>query len=118
MEEHPLVVLLVLKLSKRDLYSLYLYLNHCCLNPSISLYVLLDKANTLTLIQAVRAHESERVSWASQLSLQTLVWTEVECKVHVVLTKIQMAHKLVETSSAKKTTRTMSLLSYCIYCAY
>ena len=37
MEEHPLIVWLVLTLSKKDLYTLYLY--HCCLNPSISLYL-------------------------------------------------------------------------------
>ena len=32
----------------------------------------MKKITLFSKIQAVRAHESERVSWASQLSLQTL----------------------------------------------
>jgi hypothetical protein len=32
----------------------------------------MKKRTFFSKIQAVRAHESERVSWASQLSLQTL----------------------------------------------
>ena len=35
--------------------------------------LLMKKRTLFSKIQAVRAHESERVSWASQLSLQTLV---------------------------------------------
>jgi hypothetical protein len=34
--------------------------------------LLMKKRTLFCKIQAVRAHESERVSWASQLSLQTL----------------------------------------------
>ena len=34
--------------------------------------LLMKKRTLFSKIQAVRAHESERVSWASQLSLQTL----------------------------------------------
>ena len=34
--------------------------------------LIMKKRTLFSKIQAVRAHESERVSWASQLSLQTL----------------------------------------------
>ena len=43
MEEHPVIIWLVLKLT-----DLYIYILHCCLIPSISLFVLLDKQIHLT----------------------------------------------------------------------
>ena len=49
MEEHPLIIWLVLKLMR---VYMYIYCIYCWLNPSISLFVLLDKANILTLTSA------------------------------------------------------------------
>ena len=40
--------------------------------------LVMKKRTLFSKIQAVRAHESEWVSWASQLSLQTLVQTSQE----------------------------------------
>ena len=39
--------------------------------------LLMKKRTLFSKIQAVRAHEYERVSWASQLSLQTLVFLRI-----------------------------------------
>ena len=71
-------------LSKRkfDLEDLHLNINQCILIlmknyiiQSLNLVLMLlvlKKRTFFSKIKAVRAHESELVSWASQLSLQTL----------------------------------------------
>ena len=42
--------------------------------------LLMKKRTLFSKIQAVRAHESEWVSWASQLSLQTLAARSFNCE--------------------------------------
>ena len=49
---------------KNKVYIINLY--HCCLNPSISLYVLLDKANTL------------KIKWQRKPSVRFLMSSEVK----------------------------------------
>jgi hypothetical protein len=66
----------LISIRKFDLEDLYLNINQCILilmknNIILSrnlVLLLLKKITFFSKIQAVRAHESERVSWASQLS--------------------------------------------------
>ena len=80
MGEHPLINWLVLKLTK-----IYIFIFHCCLNPSICLFVLLDKQIlTFNIQQLGEAWENLFLSANNMRYTIVLFFRSIESKGYVL----------------------------------